>query len=164
MGNLSDNCRAISGSRSTTPTISHPLILWICDACASAILPHPTIATLSMSCVLPATAKVNSQRLRRRHSRRPTQKRLCLLVAVPRALPEGVPREPVVHRRQLSFRPAGVLLPESAERVADGVRQIDRSEAPDIPLVESQELAAGRQVIVDDVEDLSIDAVLQACQ
>jgi hypothetical protein len=37
------------------------------------------------------------------------------------------------------------------------VRDVDRSEALDIPLVESKEFPAGGKIIVDNIEDFTID-------
>src|SRR5215469_9627074 len=56
-GNLSQSWLAISGSLSQAPTISHPLILLICEAWASAIFPQPMRAILSILFSLPAGFK-----------------------------------------------------------------------------------------------------------
>src|ERR1019366_3904441 len=105
-GNRSYSCRAIKGSLSHTPTISHPLILWICDAWSSAILPHPTMATLSIVASLPACFEMTPQPLCCGHLWRPTQPCFQLLVAVIRLLPGGLPVLAVERRRQLPLCPA----------------------------------------------------------
>src|SRR6266481_4341568 len=103
IGNLLNSCRAISGSLSQTPTISHPLILWICDACASAILPHPTMATLSKPYFLPAAFKIPLQTVRRGHLWSPVHPHLHFYVAVTRLLPIRVPPHAIKCRWQLTF-------------------------------------------------------------
>src|SRR5437764_10673591 len=100
-GNLSESCFAISGSLSQTPTIADPAILWICDTWASAILPQPTIATLSIGSPSPAGFEVTPEAVRGRHALRPPEERLELLVAVLGALPVRVPPAAGKDRRQL---------------------------------------------------------------
>src|SRR5713101_2252750 len=124
IGNLSYSWRAIRGSRSQTPTISHPLIRMICDACESAILPHPTRATLSMCGSVPAGFEIAPQSFCRRDLRPPTRPALQMLVAVIRVLPVRVPVLTIEDRRQLSLGPDRIPLPEITERVTDTVRNI----------------------------------------
>src|SRR5205823_13857936 len=81
IGNRSYSCRAMSGSLSQTPTISQPAIRRICDACASAIFPQPTIAILSMEAALPAALEVPMQPLGCRDLRHPSELGLELVVA-----------------------------------------------------------------------------------
>src|SRR6476660_1629634 len=101
----------MSGSRSHTATISQPLILRICEACASAIFPHPTMATLS-TLSLPAVRKIAAQRLLHWNLGRPSQPGFQFLVAVASFLPFRVPSPAVEHRRQLSLGPVGIFLPQ----------------------------------------------------
>src|SRR5688572_6908897 len=112
--NLSQNCWAISGSRSQAATIAHPPILRICDACASAILPHPTMATLSMRDLVTAALEIALQTLGCRHQRHPTEHRFQFRVAVPPRAPVRLPGPPVERGGQLTLRPVGVRLPEPA--------------------------------------------------
>src|SRR5262249_37892976 len=91
----------------------------ICSACASAIFPQPTIATLSDIDGSRATAlEVALQAVRGAHSRRPSHQPLELRVRITASLPVGVPRPPIEGGRQLSLGPGGVLLPQSTEGVA----------------------------------------------
>src|ERR1035437_541700 len=101
--NLSYSCRAISGSLSHTPTISHPLILWICDAWASAIFQHPTIAILSMLSFAQRTFEVPVQSFCHRLLRHPAPLRIQFCVTVICFLPLGMPSLPVEGRGQLSL-------------------------------------------------------------
>src|SRR5580692_1104448 len=116
-GNLSYSWRAMRISRSQTPTISHPSTLWICDACASAILPHPTMPILSICHSVSARFEITSESLCHRYLWRPTHSRLEFFVAVARPLPIGTPVSPIEDGRQLSLRPVRVLLPQITERV-----------------------------------------------
>src|SRR5439155_21038738 len=90
-GNLSYNCLAISGSLSHTPTISHPLILWICEAWESAILPHPTMATLSIVSAGPAGLEITAEPFAGWHFGCPADPGLQLVIAVIGLLPVGMP-------------------------------------------------------------------------
>ena len=67
MANLSHSCCAMSSSLSHAPTSRHPAIRWTCSACASAILPHPTMPTLSTEVLFPAAAEVGLECLLGRH-------------------------------------------------------------------------------------------------
>src|SRR5688572_30640967 len=98
----------MSSSRSQTPTISHPLIRWIWEACESAILPHPTMATLSMSNLLSAAFKVSAQRLGCCDLLFPPEPAFELRIAIPGLLPVHMPDLPVEYRRQLLLRPARI--------------------------------------------------------
>src|SRR5580693_7455524 len=48
--------------------------------------------------------------------------------------------------------------------MADSMGDIHRWETSDIPLVLTQELPAGRKVVVEDVEDLAVHSRSQPCQ
>src|SRR5262245_48428576 len=100
----------MSGSLSHTPTISQPSILRICEACASAILPQPTMATLS-TLFLPAGHEVTAKRFLHLDLGLPSQLGLQLVIAVAGLLPFSVPAPAVEHRRQLALRPMGILFP-----------------------------------------------------
>src|SRR5262245_22117269 len=111
----------------------------------------------TLSTCIPAASKVARQPLRHRHRRRPAQPGLRLFVAVARLLPIPVPSLAVQHGGELALRPARVALPRPTQRVAYGVRHVDRRKAPGVTLVQAQQLPAGWKIVVDDVEDLSID-------
>src|SRR5690242_18211271 len=149
-GNRSASCRAISGSRSQTQRIPQSRILPICAACASAIFPHPTIATLSMLRLFPGAAlsgtapEVTLEPLFHGYNRRPAQPGLQLLVTVIGFLPHGMPFSAIEDRRQLPFGPPRIPLPAAAQRVTHNVRKIERREAPYLFLVETEKTAAGR--------------------
>src|ERR1051326_4557489 len=104
-------------SRSETATTWQPRIRRNCSMCASAILPHPTMATLSMVAFLAAAFKKAPQALLRGYPGNPAQPTLQFLVAVTRAFPEGAPFVPRKHRRELSLRPGGIRFPEPAQKV-----------------------------------------------
>src|SRR5262249_15480203 len=72
-------------------------------------------------------------------------------------LPGGVPDFAIVDGRQLPLGPGGVALPEQAEQVADGRGQVEGAEALHVTLVRSEELTAGRQVVVGHVAVLGVD-------
>src|SRR5256886_8911264 len=143
----------MSSSRSQTPTISQPLILWICAACASAIFPQPTSAALSMTRLLSTALEIATQSLYRGHRRLPAKPLLELRVRVAGFLPVGVPAPPVERGGQLSLRPMGVLFPQATQDVAEGVRDVERPEAPDVFLILTQKASARRQIPVHDLED-----------
>src|SRR5262245_56191614 len=111
----------MSGSRSQTPTISHPLIRWIWDAWASAIFPQPTIATLSMIGSDAIATEVAVEPLGHGYAGPPTQSGLQLVVAIPRPLPVGVPAASVKGGRKLFRGPLGILLPQVAQAIAHRV-------------------------------------------
>src|ERR1035438_8700296 len=124
----------MSGSRSQAATISHPSMRCICEACASAILPQPTMATLSMS-FPPAAFKMAHQTFRGRHSRSPSYAQLEFLVAVSRPLPEAVPLPAIEGKRQLPLGPDGILFPQVTKRIAHGVGNVERPELPHVAFV-----------------------------
>src|SRR5204863_5068728 len=144
--------------RSHTPTISHPWMRWICDACESAILPQPTMATLSMLELLPAALEVPAQSFWRGYVLRPPKLRLHLVIAVAGASPVRAPAPPIEDGRQLPFRPSRIGLPRAARGVTQDMWQVDRFESSDMAFVETQELPARGQIVVDDVEDFPVDA------
>src|SRR2546425_4521539 len=158
MRKRSASCLAISSSRSQAPTISHPLIRWIWEACASAIFPQPTIAILSMTRLIPAAGEVAAHSFRRGHGRLPAQAFLELRIRVARLLPERMPAPRVEDRRQLALRPMRIPLPQEAEDVAEEVRDVDGAETPHVPLVIAEEAPARGQIVVDDVENLTVHA------
>src|SRR2546423_13243170 len=104
----------MSGSLSQTPTISQPAIRRICDACASAIFPQPTMATLSMEAALPAALEVPMEPFGCRDLRRPSELGLELAVAIARLFPVGVPAAAGERRRPLLVRPARGRFPQRA--------------------------------------------------
>src|SRR5437870_4034590 len=163
--NRSASCRAMSSSRSQTPTMSHPSSRRICSAWASAIFPHPTIATLSgiMRSSL-ATLEVPPQTFGRRYLRRPAQPSLHLFVGIAAPFPVRMPRSPVEDERQLSLGPRGVLLPRATEDIAREARDGDGPEGADVSLIKAQEVPARGEIVVDDVQHLSVDAVPDARQ
>src|SRR5438309_3756567 len=107
---------------------------------------------------LAAAREVTSQALRHGDGGRPAESHLQLVVGVTRLLPVGVPAPPIEYGWQLSLRPVRVLLPGEAERVTHGVGHIDGRKASDVPLVQAQKAPARGQIVVDDVEDLAVDA------
>src|SRR5215472_15926358 len=109
----------MSGSRSHTPTISHPSTLWIWAAWASAIFPHPTMATLSIPFTRPAALEILAQSLRCSDLRSPAQLGLQFFVAIVGLLPLGVPSSPIESWRQLPLRPLRILLPHIAKHIAN---------------------------------------------
>ena len=60
------------------------------------------------------------------------------------------------------MRPRRILLPQAAQRVTHGVRQIHGPEAPDLAFVEPQEPPARRKIVVNNVEDLAFHSRRQA--
>src|SRR5579862_430195 len=162
IGNRFASCCAIRSSRSQTPTISHPRILPICDACESAILPHPAMATLSTRSPLSAAFEKTLQSLVCRNLRLPSYLGFEFLIAVARILPVGVPSSAVKSRRNLLLGPPGILLPQTAKRVAQEVRKIQRREVVNVPFIEAQETAARGQIIIDHVEHLTICSGLES--
>src|ERR1022692_3753800 len=152
------------GSRSQTPTISHCFILWICEACESAIFPHPTIATLSIASLGSACFEIAAQSLGRRNLGRPPYARLQFLVAVASLFPERAPSSAIKGRRQLPLRPAGVSFPQITQPVTHSVGNIERLEVLHIALVQAQELPTGRQIVIHHVEDLAVDILFQSGQ
>src|SRR5579862_619923 len=156
MGKRSQSCLAIRGSRSQTATILQSLSLCICATWASATLPHPTMATLSMLSILRTALEKAPQSLRGGHFWLPAQPGLQFLVGVTRFLPVSVPSFPIEGRWQLPLRPLEILLPEIAKSIANRVGHVDRSKASYILFVQMQILPARRKVIVDYVKDLSI--------
>src|SRR5262249_37818135 len=158
-GKRSCNCFAMSGSRSQTATISHPGMRRICATCASAILPHPTMATLSMLASAPAPFKIEPQRFRHGHARFPADQPLHFLVAVAGPLPIRVPAPAIECRRQLFVRPNRVFLPGVTKQITQSMRNIKRPKSPHLTLVKTQKCAARRQVVIDDVEHLAVDSL-----
>src|SRR5450631_3413416 len=122
----------MSGSRSQTPTISHPGMRPICSACESAILPQPTMAALSIRPPLATGFKIAAHAFAHGNPGRPAQFFLQLAIAIARLLPESVPAFAVERRRQLPLRPVGAAFPQPAKRVAQEMRQVQRFEARDI--------------------------------
>src|SRR5438034_7691419 len=122
------------------------------------------MATLSMFSTLGAAFKITRQRLLGGHFWRPAKLGLQFVIAVASLLPVRMPPSPIEDRWQLSLGPFRVLFPPVAERVAHHVRQVDGGETSDIFLIQTQKLAARREVIVDDIEDLTIDSFHQASQ
>src|SRR4029077_20575962 len=66
-------------------------------------------------------------------------------------------------RRQLSLRPRGVFFPKPGRRVKKRVRNAQRSEIAHLLFERAQELAASWQVIINDVQDLTLNAVHYSC-
>src|SRR5687767_6745724 len=95
--------------------------------------------TLSTEVLPPAAAEVGLECLLGRHQLPPAEPVLQLAIAVVGAAPVGVPDAAVEYRRQLAVRPRRILLPQAAQRVTHGVRQIHGPEAPDLAFVEPQE-------------------------
>src|SRR6185436_11547292 len=116
-----------------------------------AIFPHPTMATLS-TLSLPAARKIAAQPLLHWNLGRPSQPGFQFLVAVASFLPFRVPSPAVEHRRQLSLGPVGIFLPQPAQHVTHGARNVDGCESLHVALVLTQELSARRKVVVHDVE------------
>src|SRR5712664_4352253 len=56
------------------------------------------------------------------------------------------------------------MLPQGTERVAYKMGKIERFEMSHVLFVQTQELAAGRQIVVHDIEHLAIDPLLQSRQ
>src|SRR5438093_1590443 len=111
----------------------------ICAAWASAILPHPTIATLSGTATsLPAAVEISPQPLVCRHLRRPAEEPLCFGVAIAASFPVGVPGMPVEHWGQLFVGPARIVLPQRAEHVAGRTRHRHGRKRSNISLVQAQ--------------------------
>src|SRR5262245_34583268 len=128
-------------------------------AWASAILPQPTMPTLSMLRPLfPTGFEVPFQPFRGGDPRRPAHSDLQFLIAVTSLLPIGVPAAAIEDRGQLLFRPSRVPLPHGTQGIAGKMRHVDRREPSYPPLVQPQELAARRKQIVDHVKGLTIDA------
>src|SRR5262245_3501673 len=100
----------MSNSRSQAPTVSHPSMLWMAQAWASEILPHPAIAILSISCVSTAFEE-SSQSFAGGDFRCPDQQSLQLLVTVITSFPFRVPPAEIKRRGQLTVRPMGVFFP-----------------------------------------------------
>src|ERR1700730_2111536 len=73
-----------------------------------------------------------------------------------------MPPQAVEDRRQLSLGPPRIELPQETQGMTCRVRNIDGSEMSDVLLVPAQELPAGGQVVVDDVEHFTIDGRGQA--
>src|SRR5207245_1262791 len=142
-----------------------PLMCRICSACASAIFPHPTIATLSdILRSSPAALEVPPQTFGCRHSRRPSEPPLQLLVRIAAPLPVRMPRPPVEDGRQLSFGPRRVLLPETTQDIAGDARHRNSPEGSDQSLVETQEVPTRGEIVVYDIQYLSVDANPDASQ
>src|SRR4029450_11874364 len=139
--NRSASCRAINSSRSQAATSAHSLIRRICSACASAILPHPTMATLrDIAPSFPTALEVATKPFCCRHTRGPSQECFDLRIGVAAALPVRVPRPAIEDGRQLAPGPRGVLLPGGAEQIAGQTRNGDGPERSDVSLIEPQEL------------------------
>src|SRR4051812_23568828 len=121
------------------------------------------IPTLSMLQLLTAAFEVLPQSFLSGDDRFPAEHRLQPLITVPGLPPVNVPVHSVVNGWQLALRPSRVRFPQPAQRVADGVRNVNRTEPAHVSFVETQKLAAGRQVVVDDVENLLLDPRRQTC-
>src|SRR5262249_61253961 len=132
----------------------------ICPAWASAILPHPTMATLrdiAFSCS--AALEVAPKPFGCCHARGPSQERFELRIGVAAALPVRVPRPAIEDGRQLALRPRGVFLPSGAKQIADRARDGDGPEGSDVSLVEPRELSTPGEGGVDHIHDRSVDTL-----
>src|ERR1043166_266967 len=126
--------------------ISQSLIRPICAAWESAILPHPTIPTLSMLRLLLARPKIAIECILGLDARLPPKPLLQLFIRIARLFPIRMPDLPIVNRGQLSFRPGRVFFPNKTEQPAYGVREIDRSNSFCLFLVQTQKPTTGGQV------------------
>src|SRR2546422_2172588 len=154
----------MSSSRSQTPTISQPFSRWICETWESAIFPQPTMATLSTMSLASAAGEEATHCVTGGHCRRPAQSLLDLRVRISGLLPVGMPASRVERWGELAFRPVRVLLPETTEHVAQRVRDVEGREGPNVPLVRAQKLSTRRQVVVHDIENLTVNVRRQSRQ
>jgi hypothetical protein len=68
-----------------------------------------------------------------------------------------MPQATVEGGRQLSLGPLRILLPEEAKQVTAGVRDVQGPETLHVLLVKAEKTSAAREVVVNDIEDLSLD-------
>src|SRR4029434_289851 len=121
-----------------------------------------TLRDTALSC--PAALEVAPKPFCGRHARGPAQERFELRVGIAAALPVRVPRPAIKDGRQLAFGPRGVFLPSGAQQIADQARDGDGPEGSDVSLVEAQELSTRGEVVIDHIQDLSVDTLSDASQ
>ena len=63
----------------------------------------------------------------------------------------------------MSLGPRGVLLPKPGTRVEKRIRNAQRSEIAHLPFEGAQELPAGRQIVIHNVQNLALHALHQPC-
>src|SRR5690349_21244163 len=69
-----------------------------------------------------------------------------------------MPSPAIEHRGQLTVRPGRISLPHAAKQITNGMRHIERWEAFYVAFVEAQEPPTGREIVVHNIENLSLDS------